>query len=115
MCAFQGCAIIVQQSNDGIAAENSESMPVLVNVLENLPHTDGQKVRDVQREDFAVEIAFSSGAYCVYGFVRLPGGGEYTRLAAERKTVAEARELAARLWREGRDFDPIIGSPAKES
>jgi hypothetical protein len=87
-------------------------MEVSLNELANLPHHDGQKVLEVKREDFAVEIRYVSGTYRVYGFVRLPGGGEYTRLAAERKTVREARELALRAWREGRDFDTVIGQTA---
>jgi len=88
---------------------------VLLNDLSNLPHHDGQKLLDVRRDDFAVEVHYSSGAYRVYGFVRLPGGGEYTRLAAERKTVRQARELALRAWREGRDFDAVISTTAERS
>jgi hypothetical protein len=33
----------------------------------------------------------------------------YTRLAASRRDVQQARDLAARAWREGKDFDLIIG------
>jgi len=84
-------------------------MEVIINDLANVPHRDGQKLLDVRRDDFAVEIHYVRGVYRVYAFVRLPGGGEYTRLAAERSTVREARELALRAWREGRDFDAVIG------
>jgi len=86
---------------------------VLINDLANVPHHDGQKVLDMRRDNFAIEVHYVGGSYRVYGFVRLSGGGEYTRLATERRTVRQARELALRAWCEGRDFDTVIG-PAAE-
>jgi len=85
-------------------------MQVLVNDLANLPHNNGQKLLDVQRDDFAVEIRCSGRAYRVYAFVHLSGGGVYTRLAAERATVAQARELALRVWHEGRGCGTVTVS-----
>jgi hypothetical protein len=85
-------------------------MRVLINDLANVPHNDGQIVLDVRRDDFAVKVEHDRDCYRVYGFVRLQGGGEYTRLAAERPTVQAARDLARRVWREGRNFDTVYGA-----
>ena len=78
----------------------------IVNELANLPHRDGQIVLHAKRDDFEVQIKYEQGTYWVYGFVRQPGGGEYTRLAAPRSMVSEAAELARKLWREGMTLKP---------
>ena len=49
---------------------------VLLNELANLRHRDGQMVRDVWGDELAVEVQYVRGAYRVYGFVLLLGGGE---------------------------------------
>ena len=86
---------------------------VQINELANLPHHDGQIVLRAARNDFEVEIKYDGrcdgGRYWVYAYVLRGGLPQYTRLAANRPTVRSARDLAARAWREGKDFDLIIG------
>jgi hypothetical protein len=108
-----GCSLPASRKERIDSGRERLTVQVLLNDLANVPHRDGQKVLDVRHDDFAVEVRFSAGVYRVYGFVLLPGGGEYTR-PAERSTVREARELALRAWREGRDFDTVIGSAPKK-
>jgi hypothetical protein len=82
---------------------------VLINDLANLPHSDGQTVLHAKRADFEVKVIFSGTRYRVYGFVIQPNGGTWTNLAADRPTVQEARDLAARLWADGKDFNVTVG------
>ena len=63
---------------------------VTINELANLPHHEGQVVLHVLREE--VEVRRRRDNYVVYGFVRQPSGGVYTRLAAARRkrcTIAQ--------------------------
>jgi hypothetical protein len=86
---------------------------VTINELTNLPHFDGQTVLHAVREDFEIEVRYDGrcdgGRYWIYAFAIQPKGGVWTRLAAERRTPQQARDLAARAWTEGRDFDTSIG------
>ncbi|HEY4312286.1 MAG TPA: hypothetical protein VGN12_22750 [Pirellulales bacterium] len=88
-------------------------MTVLINNLANLPHHDGQIVLRAKREDFEVVVKHNARhggeKYWVFGAVIEPGGGTWTNLAAERRTVQEARGLAARLWAEGEKFNVAVG------
>ncbi len=65
-----------------------------------------------KRDDFEVEIKYNARqegrCYWVYAYVLKDGLPLYTRLAASRYTVQQARELAAPVWREGKDFDVVI-------
>jgi hypothetical protein len=85
------------------------TMQVSINDLANQPHHEGQVVLQAERSDFEVKIKYDQGTYWVFGFVRQPGGGEYTRLAAPRSLVSDTTELARKLWREGKDFDTVCG------
>jgi hypothetical protein len=85
-------------------------MEVSINDLANLPHHDGQVVLQAERHDFEVKIKYDQGTYWVYGFVLRLGTSGYTRLAAPRSNVADATDLARRLWREGKDFDTVCGT-----
>jgi hypothetical protein len=90
-------------------------MEVSVNELANLPHHEGQVVLQVERDDFEVKIKCEQGTYWIYGSVKEPSGGGWTRLAAPRETVTDATKLARRLWREGKDFNVWVGGePAYE-
>jgi hypothetical protein len=86
---------------------------VLVNDLANIPHHDGQTVLHALREDFEVQVNYSRGVDHVYGFVRKNGRPHFTRLAAQRRTVRQARDLARRAWKEGASFDTITGCLAE--
>jgi hypothetical protein len=82
---------------------------VIINELANLPHVDGQVVLKARRDDFQVEVICRTNGYLVYGTVIQPNGGTWSNLAAERRTVHQARDLAARLWAEGKNFNVSIG------
>jgi hypothetical protein len=84
-------------------------MPVLINDLLNIPHHEGQTVLHALRDDFEVRVEYERATYYVYGFVRKNGRPHFTQLAAPRRTVRQARELARRVWQEGRNFDTTIG------
>ncbi|HEY1602113.1 MAG TPA: hypothetical protein VGG64_21100 [Pirellulales bacterium] len=90
-------------------------MAVQVNELGNLPHHDGQLVLKAEREDFEVQIIRHSEGYTVYGIVHADDHATLVNLAAERATPEAARDLARRLWREGKDFNVWVGGePAYE-
>ncbi len=84
-------------------------MNVKVNLLNLLPHHDGQCVLQVHGPDREVEIRYSRGRYFVYLFIIEPGGAQWTRLAAEEPTPKAARDLAAEAWRDGANFRTRIG------
>jgi hypothetical protein len=89
-------------------------MPIIVNDLDNLPHRAGQRVLVAERDDYAVQIIRWNDGYVVVGTVRQPGGSGWSNVSAERRTVQEARELARRVWREGRNFNVVIGPTAEK-
>jgi hypothetical protein len=60
------------------------------------------------RDDFAVEIKHSVGAFWVYAFAHESGSAAWTRWAAERSTPRQARDLAAELWRDGKEWNPPV-------
>jgi hypothetical protein len=69
---------------------------VTVNELANLPHYHGQVLLRAARDDLKVEIQRVARTYFVYAFACHDGSPVYTRLAAERSTLQQARHLAAR-------------------
>ncbi len=80
---------------------------VTINELDRLPHHDGQVVLEATRDDFTVQVKFDRGLYQVWGAICHNGMPQYTRLATARKSPKDARDLAARLWREGEQFNTI--------
>jgi len=80
---------------------------IAINDLNNLPHRDGQIVLEATRDDFEVVVRFCRGVYHIWGVACCNGAAQFTRLAAERATPKQARDLAARLWREGEAFNTI--------
>ncbi len=70
---------------------------VTVNELANLLHYHGQVLLRAARDDLKVEIQRAASTYSEYAFACHDGSPVYTRLAAERPTVPQARDLAARL------------------
>jgi hypothetical protein len=71
---------------------------VIINELANLPHHDGQIVLHAVRDDFEVQIRYEAwqrdGCYWVHAYVRRDAQRQYTRLAAERSNVQQARDLS---------------------
>ncbi|HEY1603540.1 MAG TPA: hypothetical protein VGG64_28325 [Pirellulales bacterium] len=86
---------------------------VIINEMTNLPHHEGQLVLEAERDDFGVKIKCEQGTYWIYGLVKEPSGGGWTRLAAPLATVTDVTELARRLWRDGKDFNTVT-SPVAE-
>ena len=80
----------------------------IINELANLPHCEGQIVLSALRHDFGVTVKYDRGRYYIWGYSIEPSGAQWTNLAADRATPQQARDLAARLWRAGREFNVIV-------
>ena len=80
-------------------AERYPTCDVKINRLAERKHADGEMILHALTAEREIQMRVEQGRYWVYRFV-ISGKSRWTRLAAGRDTLDEARQLALAMVRE---------------